>query len=127
MHVFRKATAEDETLQALQKQIQTGWPLKKSDVPACIRAYSGFHEELSEANGLLFKGEQIIVPVSLPKEMLQKLHEGHLGRDKCLTTAREVFFWPGMSSQIIDMVHGGQMRNLQPIPALATEGAHDLS
>ena len=36
--------------------------------------------------------------------MLQKIHEGHLGRDKCLAIAKEVLFWPGMSSQIIDIV-----------------------
>ncbi|XP_055888269.1 uncharacterized protein K02A2.6-like [Biomphalaria glabrata] len=36
--------------------------------------------------------------------MLQRLHQGHLGRDRCLVIAKEVFFWPGMSKQIIDMV-----------------------
>jgi len=104
MKVFQQVTAEDPTLQTLKKQIQVGWPDKKSDVPDCIRPYSGFQDELSEANGLLFKGEQIIVPRMLQKEMLQKLHQGHLGRDKCLAAARDVLFWPGMSSQIIDTV-----------------------
>ena len=66
--------------------------------------FAGFKEELSESNGILFKGERIIVPKILQKEMLKRLHQGHLGRDKCLATAREVIFWPGMSSQIKDMV-----------------------
>ena len=104
LEMFQKATKEDETLQTLQMQIQTGWPKNKADVPVCIRAFSGFHEEISVADGLLLKGEQLIVPASLQKDMLHKLHEGHLGRDKCLATAREIFFWPGMSSQIIDIV-----------------------
>ena len=104
LQMFHKATADDETLQQLHQHIQTGWPEKKSDIPACIRPYIGFQEELSEADGLLFKGEQLIVPAALQRDMLHKLHEGHLGRDKCLSTARDIFFWPGMSSQIIDMV-----------------------
>ena len=77
-------------------------PEKKADIPSEIRPYTGFQDELSEANGILFKGEQIIVPKSMQKEMLQIIHQGHLGRDKSLAAAREVLFWPGMTSQIID-------------------------
>ena len=36
--------------------------------------------------------------------MLLKIHEGHLGRDKCIENARSVLFWPGMSSQISNTV-----------------------
>ena len=36
--------------------------------------------------------------------MLQKVHEGHLGVESCLRRAREVFYWPLMSSEIKDYV-----------------------
>ena len=104
MNNFQKATANDATLTLLKQHILKGWPNKRAEIPPEIRPYSGFKEELSESEGILFKGERIIVPKQMQKDMLQRIHQGHLGRDKCLTTAKEVLFWPGMSKQIIDMV-----------------------
>lgn len=46
----------------------------------------------------------MIVPSSLRKDILAKIHQGHFGMEKCKLRAREVVFWPGMTSQIIDMV-----------------------
>ncbi|KAK3741172.1 hypothetical protein QZH41_002992 [Actinostola sp. cb2023] len=36
--------------------------------------------------------------------MLQKIHQNHFGIEKCKRRARDVLYWPGMSSQIADMV-----------------------
>jgi len=32
-------------------------------------------------NGLILKGEKIVIPTALRQDMLQKIHEGHLGMD----------------------------------------------
>ena len=72
-----------------------GGPEKKVDIPPEIRTYTGFRDELSKTNYILFKGEQIIVPKDMQKEMLHIIHLGHLGRDKSLAAARDVLFWPG--------------------------------
>ncbi|KAJ8050047.1 hypothetical protein HOLleu_03082 [Holothuria leucospilota] len=32
--------------------------------------------------------------------MKEKIHAGHLGINSCLRRARELIFWPGMSSEI---------------------------
>ena len=101
---FREATREDVALRVLGEFVREGWPLDKNEIPHEVKACKGFQDEISEHNGLLFKGEQIIVPKKLQNDMLKRLHEGHLGRDKCLAMAREVFFWPGMSAQIINLV-----------------------
>lgn len=101
---FQEETRNDATLKTVRGFLQDGWPLNKTDIPEAARAYKGFGDELSEANGLLFKGEQIIVPETLQRDMLTRIHQGHLGRDKCLANAKEVLFWPGMSSQIINTV-----------------------
>ena len=37
-----------------------------------------------------------------------KLHQGHLGIDKCLKRAREICTWPGMSTDIIKLVKNCQ-------------------
>ena len=54
--------------------------------------------------GLLFKGPKLIIPYSLCPEMLDKIHEGHLGMVKCKQRARDVLFWPGLSKEIEDKV-----------------------
>ena len=104
LEIFRQETANDRTLQELKTLMHSGWPTNKDDVPQEVRAYTGFQDELSENDGLLFKGEQLIVPKTLQKDMLQKIHEGHLGRDKCLARAKDVLFWIGMSAQIVNLV-----------------------
>ena len=51
------------------------------------------------------KGERIVVPKSMQKEMLDKIHNmSHLGVQKCLRRAREIVFWPGINGQIKDKV-----------------------
>ncbi len=55
-------------------------------------------------NGILFKGEKIIIPASLRHCMLEKIHTGHMGIDKCKQRARDIMFWPGMSRCIETMV-----------------------
>ena len=104
LKLFQQETAKDAVLQLLRRHILEGWPDHKKDAPEEIRAYTGFRDELSEKDGLIFKGEQLIVPKSLQSDMLQRLHQGHMGRDKCLATAKQVFFWIGMSVQITDLV-----------------------
>lgn len=38
-----------------------------------------------------------VIPASLRKEMLRKIHEGHLGEVKCKRRAQEVMYWPRMN------------------------------
>ena len=38
------------------------------------------------------------------QEMGTKIHAGHLGIEKSRARAREVLFWPGMSTEITDMI-----------------------
>ena len=47
----------------------------------------------------------IVVPHSLQEEILQKIHQGHFGVQKCLFRARTAIWWPGLSSKIKILVH----------------------
>ena len=53
-------------------------------------------------DGLLFRAHRLIVPHSWRKEILDRIHESHQGIVKCKQRARDILFWPGMSSQIED-------------------------
>lgn len=70
--------------------MENGWPLEKKEVPKEMEKYWTFKEEISYASGLLFKTAKLIVPNQMGKEMLNKIHESHLGMVKCKERARYV-------------------------------------
>ncbi|KAK3107438.1 hypothetical protein FSP39_014641 [Pinctada imbricata] len=101
---LQQKTGEDETLQTLKNTVQNGWPMNKSQLPYCLHPYWSIRDEIAFIDGLLYKGDRLIIPKSLQPEMLNIIHQSHLGIVKCKSRAREVLYWPGMSSQIEDKI-----------------------
>ena len=101
---LRKATLEDPEMQLLRETTMNGWQRERSAVPEAIQAYWSFNDEISYSSGLLFKGAKLIVPNQMRREMLEKIHESHLGISKCKERGRDILYWPGMSAQIEDIV-----------------------
>ena len=66
--------------------------------------YWNYHDEISTSDGIMFKGERVIVPKGMQSEMLQAIHSSHLGKEKCKRRARNVLYWLGMNSQIETVV-----------------------
>jgi len=97
---IRGATTQDSTLQGLARTILAGWPNERRDVEPDLLPYFPFRDELTIHDGVVFRGERIVVPSSLRADMKQKLHHGHLGINSCLRRARELIYWPQMSSEI---------------------------
>ena len=96
---IRKHTEEDHELQELIKVILTGWPEDKSQVLNSAVPYYNVRDELTVQNGVIFRGERVVVPKSLRKDMPQCIHASHLGIDGCQRRARECLYWPRMNSQ----------------------------
>ncbi|VDI45487.1 Hypothetical predicted protein [Mytilus galloprovincialis] len=94
-------TSKDGTLQTLTRLIIDGWSDEKNEVPKEVFEYWNFRDELSNVNGIILKGEKIVIPASMRKNFLNKLHEGHLGIEK---TRRDSIFWPGINAQITDFI-----------------------
>ena len=55
-------------------------------------------------DGLLLKRTPIIVPNTLHPEMIKLLHSGHLRLEKCLNTAKQSMYWPGLYEELKDLV-----------------------
>lgn len=91
-------TAKDTELQMVITHIQSGWP--KGSCPK----YYHFRSELSVANGLLLRNKRIVIPYSLRQDILQRIHEGHLGVEKCKRRARDTVYWPGINGDIENMI-----------------------
>ena len=101
---FQNVTADDPPMKALRMVVRNGWPGNKEELPGNVREYWNYRDEISSVDGLLFKAQKLIVPQSVRKEMLDHIHESHQGIAKCKQRARDILFWPGMSSQIEDKV-----------------------
>ena len=91
-------------LNQLQTTILNGWPNVRQEVPASLRPYWDSRSELAVCDGIIYKGMRIVVPPSLRRQMLNLVHESHLGIIKCKQRAREVLYWPAMNSDIEETV-----------------------
>ena len=80
---IREETAKDESLKDLIEIIKREWPER---IKACIsnstRMYWDVRDELSELNGIILRGERILISTSMRKEMLERIHQGHMGIEK---------------------------------------------
>lgn len=112
---IQQATESDATLRELKTTIRRGWPATKAEVSANISGYFTFRDELSLQNGLVFKGERLVIPMSVKADMLAKIHRSHIGIQGCLRRAREVVYWPGMSKDVEDYVAKCTVCNSQPV------------
>ena len=76
---FREQTNRDPALQAAATFIRSGWPENKDKLPCEATPYHSFRDELVEIDGLILKDSRLVVPRSLQCEMLDILHQSHLG------------------------------------------------
>lgn len=58
---------------------------------------------MSIGNGLIFKSHRLVIPSRLRPQMLQIIHQGHMGTEKCLLKAKESLLWPGISRAIKEL------------------------
>ena len=64
----------------------------------------GTTEKTSMENGLVTKGARLVIPSTLRSKVLEQIHKGHLGIEKCMLKARDSVFWPGISNDIRETV-----------------------
>ena len=96
----RQATEKDNCLQLLKTTILKGWPDDKAKIPLQLTPYYSYRDELGVHDGLVFKGDRLVVPHSMREEMKRDIHIAHSGIEGCLRRARECVYWPGMNSEI---------------------------
>ena len=113
---LRKSTAQDNQLTRLSRYINTGFPCEKKNLLTDLQEYWNYRDTLSIENGLLTCGSRIIVPHEMRAEMLQYIHDGHQGKERCLLRARatqelppfpwhtlatDIFYWKRMDFLIV--------------------------
>ena len=99
-HQIKHASADDPVLQELRSVIQRGWPDSKKELPQCLLPFYDVRDELTTQDEFVFKGQQIVVPASLRKELIEVTHASHIGIEACVRRARESLWWPRMSAEL---------------------------
>ena len=93
-----KATEAETQLQMLKEDIMEG-KCRNS-----LHRYSQIFAELAVVDGLVVRGEQLVIPKELWRHVIQVAHEGHMGQDKTLALLRQTAWFPGMGQMVKEFV-----------------------
>lgn len=88
---------------ALVTYCRQGWP-RKSKVPSNLLKYWKYQGELTVCKELLFKGGRLVIPEALQRDVLDTIHEGHQGVNRCRARTRDSVWWPNIGKHIASMV-----------------------
>lgn len=97
---LRDDTEHDPVLQEVSVYIINGWPSNISDVKDLAKPFWHYRENLYITEGVICKGQRIVIPKASKQQILKTLHEGHDGIPTTKTKAREYFYWVGMDDDI---------------------------
>lgn len=102
LEYIKRETQKDPALCEVISYISSSWPESIKRVSEYTKEYYKFKDELTEQNGLVIRGEQIVIPRHIRKMMIEKVHMGHQGMVYSTKLAKSSLFWTGMSKQIAD-------------------------
>ncbi len=115
---LKEETAKDYALRELIEVILNGWPQYRHETPTETHPFWDFRDEMAVYDNVVFRGERVVIPQSMKSEMLNVIHQSHMGIVCSKRLARDVIYWPGMNATIMDMVSKCsiclEMRNKQP-------------
>ena len=105
LETIRIHVSRDNTLLTVTDFITEGWPADRSSIPTTVLPYWPYKDELGYYNGIIVKGDRVVIRSSLVNNVLKDIHSGHLGIEKCRLHARASVFWPNMNKDIAQMVN----------------------
>ncbi len=103
--ISRKAiaseTLQDNELQLLARNLNTtNWPKE-------LEQFKRAKDEISRAaDGVMLKGQLIIVPKTLRYSILKAAHQGHQGMVKTKAFIRSRVWYPGINEQVEELIKG---------------------
>ena len=104
MQSIQKETQNDAELQTLLQFIMKGFPMPKDECHDAIKPYFNYREELTVVDGVVHKGQCIVIPSKLIQSCLVRLHIAYMGVNKTLYPARLSVFWPGLTKDINEII-----------------------
>ena len=103
---IHQATKADPLICRLRENILQGWPNTFREISKNLQPYWSYQDELSIENGILMKSGRIIISMVMQPELLQKIHYGHQGMEKCKLRAKSCVLWRNIDQDINKIVQG---------------------
>ena len=102
-----QAGLEDKEYCTLIRLIEQG--VGHKNVPGDLQTFKPSWEKLSLLGGptqklVIYNGSRIVVPQKCRRDILLKLHSSHCGQSKMLEYAQQLYFWPGMTLDVRQLV-----------------------
>ncbi|WP_419601948.1 RNase H-like domain-containing protein, partial [Thiolapillus sp.] len=101
---LKQRTNADPELTTLRDIIIGGWPDRARQLPKNLRDFWSCRDELSVEDGLVLKGDRVIIPTAMRGYILRNLHAGHQGIEKCKLRAKTCVYWRGINADIEHLV-----------------------
>ena len=95
---IKTETRKDPVLARVCKIVQLGWPERCPDED--LRPYHNRRNELSLHDGCLMWGTRVVVPPSLRSQVIEELHDTHLGICRMKALARSFVWWPKVDADL---------------------------
>ena len=96
----RKASLADNEITMLVKAVHSGNIEKVSQGTG----FYNLRRDLSTDDGLLIFGSRLVIPKSMRRDMVKRLHASHQGITRTLQRARQCVYWPGITSDVTNTV-----------------------
>jgi hypothetical protein len=96
----RVATNSDENMVQLVEIIESGMPESRLELPAPLREYHQFRDDLYTVDGVVVYKDRIVIPTALRQDVLTALHSAHQGTSSMVSRAEASVFWPGITPAI---------------------------
>ena len=87
-------------LQILKDIIIAGWPETINDLPTDVRPFWSIQDQLSIHNGIIMKGQQLVIPNTMHQYNLKTLHTAHMRKEKTQLLAKNTVYWPTINADI---------------------------
>ena len=103
LEAYHKCQQSDKVCSKVRQYCQEGWP-ERHFIEPDIRPFWNARASLTLHKGLLLFNQRIIVPPTLQRETLDKIHEGHQGIQRCRLWVRCSVWCPGVVNQLTQRV-----------------------
>jgi hypothetical protein len=94
----------DTDYQHLITLIKEGFPAKSTALPRELQPYFKLRDDLTVHDDLILFQTRILVPKSERRNVLHRLHLAHQGIERTKRRARQTVYWPGLQSDITNIV-----------------------
>ncbi|XP_041360993.1 uncharacterized protein K02A2.6-like [Gigantopelta aegis] len=101
---LQRATSESSICTRISQYIQNGWPCTKTEIINDLKPFFQVKDELSVHDGIIFRGERVIVPDELCAHVWNLAHESHQGIVRTKQRLRDLYWWPKMDIQVTELV-----------------------